>query len=530
MNNFFQQFFQNTIDLATFYTTDKEEPITLAAGIYDTAALMAAGISNNSIYRVDMPPGFTITLFSEDTFSGDKLQLTSSSSSLGKLDKATSSLIIRDPSEDENNSVTSTEENVTESTPATEEGTVTESTPATEEETVTESTPVTESEPITEEETVTESEPITERETVTEGELDNEEGELDNEEGELDNEEERELDNEEEDSIDYDTDLIATIYSRDSDGNDLEPISLRSGEYNSQAIFELGIMNDGIYKIDVPNGLKVTLFSEDDFSGSSYFVTSDAMVDLVEPTYSIIVENNIFAKNIMISPTPSTESTPAPYKSKSTSKLPHLNFPGNFNYINEISLSQIPTAPASQISVQSAIRVPKSQRVPKQVQSQRAPKQVQSQRAPKQVQSQRAPKQVQSERVQTQRLPKQVQTKRVPIPPKPAQTQRVSIPPKPVQRVPIPPKPVQRVPIPPKPVQTLLVPIPSVQIEPDEIEQDEIEEDESGEIFPSIVPSIYKEFDIVVKSNFGADLIPDVSNTNLLIIILVFILLAIILR
>ena len=482
MNNFFQQFFQNTIDLATFYTTDKEEPITLAAGIYDTAALMAAGISNNSIYRVDMPPGFTITLFSEDTFGGDKLQLTSSSSSLGKLDKATSSLIIRDPSEDENNSVTSTEDNVTESTPATEE------------ETVTESTPVTESEPITEEETVTESEPITEGETVTEGELDNEE--------------ERELDNEDEDSIDYDADLIAIIYSRDPDGNDLGPISLRSGEYNSQAIFELGIMNDGIYKIDVPNGLKVTLFSEDDFSGSSYFVTSDAMVDLVEPTYSIIVENNIFAKNIMISPTPSTESTPAPYKSRSTSKLPHLNFPGNFNYINEISLSQIPTAPASQISVQPAIRVPKSQRVPKQVQTQRVPKQVQSQRAPKQVQSERVPKQV--SRVQTQRLPKQVETKRVSVPSKPAQTQRV--------------------PIPPKPVQTLLVPVPSVQIEPDEIEPDEIEEDESGEIFPSIVPSIYKEFDIVVKSNFGADLIPDVSNTNLLIIILVFIILAIILR
>jgi len=508
MNNFFQQFFQNTIDLATFYTTDKEEPTTLAAGIYDTAALMAAGISNNSIYRVDIPSGFTITLFSEDIFSGDKLQLTSSSSSLGKLDKATSSLIIRDPSEDENNSVTSTEEEtVTESEPVTESEIVTESEPVTEEETVTESAPVTEeetvteSEPVTEEETVTESEPVTEEEeTVTESEPVTEGDATDDDV-----------------TDDDDTELRAIIYFRDSDGNDLDPVSLQSGEYNSQAINELGIMNDGIYKIDVPNGLKVTLFSEDDFSGSSYFVTSDAIVDIIEPTYSIIVETNILAKNIMISPSPSTESTPAPFKSKSTSKLPHLNIAGNLNYSNEISLSQIP------IPVQPAIRVPKS------VKSKRVPKQVQTQSAPKQFK--RAPKQVQTESVpkQFKRAPKQVQTESVQRAPKQFQPQRAPIPPKPVQRAPIPPKPVQRAPIPVKtpavsmPVQ---VPMPSipVQIEPDE------DENELDQIFPSIVPSIYKEFDIVVKNNFGADLIPYVSNTNLLIIILVFIILAIILR
>jgi hypothetical protein len=75
------------------------------------------------------------------------------------------------------------------------------------------------------------------------------------------------------------------------------------------------------------------------------------------------------------------------------------------------------------------------------------------------------------------------------------------------------------------------MPTPSISyipvIEPEEVESDETEQDQ---IFPSIVPAIYKEFDIVVKSSFGPDLIPDVSNTNLLIIILIFIILAIILR
>ena len=419
MNNFFQQFFQNTIDLATFYTTNKKEPITLDAGIYDSAALKAAGISNNSIYRVDVPSGFIITLYSEDSFSGDILQLTSSSSSLGKLDKAISSLIIRDPSEDEEDTVTS-------SVPNTEEGTV------------------------TEEETVSESEPVTEDETDTE-----------------------------EDDTDYDdSDLKAIIYSRDS------TISLGVGEYDAEAINELGIMNDGIYKIDVPNGLKVTLFSEDNFSGNSYFVTSNTMVDLIDSTYSIVVENNI-----MIPPTPSTESTPAPYKGKSTSKLPHLNFPGNFNYSNEISLSQ------------TSVRVPKPVQAP--IPVQRNPTPVQAS-IPVQIN----PTPVQAP-IPVQRNPTPVQA--------PISVQA----PTPVQ-APIPvliPKQVQRNPIP-------------VQIEPEEEEEEEeveVEVEEEEEIFPSVVP-LYKEFDAIIKSNFGGNLIEDVSNTNLLIIILVFILLAIFIR
>lgn len=184
--------FQDTNDLeATFYSVDvndNEETVSLSTGSYDSKALNAIGIADNSIYRVDVPKELKVTLFSNDSFSGDNLVLTSSSDSLGKLDKRTNSLKINDLS-----------------TPTSEENKV-------------------------------------------------------------------------------------VIYSQDFYGYETTPTYLSVGGYDSQAMDDLGIVNDSIYKINIPEGLKITLFSNDNFSGNAYVVNPNVSLNSIEPTYSILIE------------------------------------------------------------------------------------------------------------------------------------------------------------------------------------------------------------------------------------------------
>jgi hypothetical protein len=184
--------FQDTNDLeATFYSVDvndNEETVSLSTGSYDSKALNAIGIADNSIYRVDVPKELKVTLFSNDSFSGDNLVLTSSSDSLGKLDKRTNSVKINDLS-----------------TPTSEENKV-------------------------------------------------------------------------------------VIYSQDFYGYETTPTYLSVGGYDSQAMDDLGIVNDSIYKINIPEGLKITLFSNDNFSGNAYVVNPNVSLNSIEPTYSILIE------------------------------------------------------------------------------------------------------------------------------------------------------------------------------------------------------------------------------------------------
>ena len=248
MNHTFLQRFQNTNELeATFYMIDvngnEEDPITLPVGDYDSNSLNAIGISGNSIYRVDVPNGLEVSLFSKNLFSGDNLVLKTSSSSLGNLDKKTISLII-------NNSDFS----INEITP----NVITPS--------VSRPNVITPS--ISRPNVIT---PSVNRPNVISPSV-------------------------------FSNEII--IYSEDEDGNESTPVALSEGAYNAEELSDLGIINDGIFKIDLPNGLMVTLFSEDLFTGTPYIVTSSSSFELDNPTYSIIVNKNLINSNKIIA-TPS---------------------------------------------------------------------------------------------------------------------------------------------------------------------------------------------------------------------------------
>lgn len=85
--------------VATFFSKNPdgtEGPIvSLGAGEYGIDPMKTSGIINDGVYKVDVPTGLEVTLFSGGGFDGDSLTLTSSSSSLGRLDKQTSSIRIK---------------------------------------------------------------------------------------------------------------------------------------------------------------------------------------------------------------------------------------------------------------------------------------------------------------------------------------------------------------------------------------------------------------------------------------------------
>jgi hypothetical protein len=91
--------------------------------------------------------------------------------------------------------------------------------------------------------------------------------------------------------------LEVIIYSEDEDGNQSIPVSLSEGAYNAEELNDMGIINDGIFKIDLPSGLMVTLFSDDLFTGTPYIVTSSSSFESYYPTYSIIVNKNLINSN-----------------------------------------------------------------------------------------------------------------------------------------------------------------------------------------------------------------------------------------
>jgi hypothetical protein len=85
----------------------------------------------------------------------------------------------------------------------------------------------------------------------------------------------------------------ATFYSRNSNGIEAKPVSLPVGKYDIDPMKESGIINDGIYKIDIPDGLEVTLYTNGSFEGPSLTVNSSSsdLGDLNMATSSIIIEN-----------------------------------------------------------------------------------------------------------------------------------------------------------------------------------------------------------------------------------------------
>jgi len=91
------------------------------------------------------------------------------------------------------------------------------------------------------------------------------------------------------------TNLEVTFYSVDSNDNELEPVSLPSGEYDNNSLMAAGISTIGIYRVDIPvnSNITVTLHSQDDFEGENIVLknTTSDLGPLQANTASIVIED-----------------------------------------------------------------------------------------------------------------------------------------------------------------------------------------------------------------------------------------------
>jgi hypothetical protein len=92
--------------------------------------------------------------------------------------------------------------------------------------------------------------------------------------------------------INNSSNLVATFFSRNSDGSDAGNVSLPIGNYELDAMKIAGIPNDGIYKVIVPPGLKVTLYSDGLGFGDSLVLkkSADSLTNLNMRTSSLKIE------------------------------------------------------------------------------------------------------------------------------------------------------------------------------------------------------------------------------------------------
>jgi hypothetical protein len=91
------------------------------------------------------------------------------------------------------------------------------------------------------------------------------------------------------------TNVEVTFYSVDSNDNELEPVSLPSGEYDNNSLMAAGISTIGIYRVDIPvnSNITVTLHSQDDFEGENIVLknTTSDLGPLQANTASIVIED-----------------------------------------------------------------------------------------------------------------------------------------------------------------------------------------------------------------------------------------------
>jgi hypothetical protein len=86
----------------------------------------------------------------------------------------------------------------------------------------------------------------------------------------------------------------AIFYSLDLNGDEMDPVSLSLNSYNNNSLNAVGINSTGIYRIDIPSNMQVTVFSKDNFEGISKVFYSDItnLKNLEFTIYSLIIENN----------------------------------------------------------------------------------------------------------------------------------------------------------------------------------------------------------------------------------------------
>ena len=119
---------------------------------------------------------------------------------------------------------------------------------------------------------------------------------------------------------------------------DLEPVSLPIGEYNNDSLNLLEIDLDNIYKIDIPNSIRVTLFSNDNLKGNNLVLYNNNNSNLETIDFkitSILIENSSLPSIInteynTVLPTPVLPTPVLP-----TPVLPILN--NSNRWINGIS-------------------------------------------------------------------------------------------------------------------------------------------------------------------------------------------------
>lgn len=83
----------------------------------------------------------------------------------------------------------------------------------------------------------------------------------------------------------------ATFYSLDSDGNEMDSVSLTIGSYDTDSLNAVGINPPGIYRIDIPSNMNVTLYSENNFEGDSevFYSNTSNLVDRNGDLFSLVI-------------------------------------------------------------------------------------------------------------------------------------------------------------------------------------------------------------------------------------------------
>jgi len=104
----------------------------------------------------------------------------------------------------------------------------------------------------------------------------------------------------------------AVFYSVDLDGDEIDPVSLPIDSYDTNSLNAVGINSTGIYRIDIPSKMQVTVYSEDNFEGDSkvFYSNITNLRNLEFSVYSLIIEK-----------TESNESEPAIINSNVVSKV-----------------------------------------------------------------------------------------------------------------------------------------------------------------------------------------------------------------
>jgi len=139
----------------------------------------------------------------------------------------------------------------------------------------------------------------------------------------------------------------ATFYSLDLNGDEMDPVSLPLDSYDNNSLNAVGINPSGIYRIDIPSNMKVTVYSKDNFEETSKVFYSN-ITNLEFTVSSLIIENNsepaIINSNIVSNNVKSVVNNVQPAVNTAKSMEPNVintNFPANNNSITMDSQKQL---------------------------------------------------------------------------------------------------------------------------------------------------------------------------------------------